>query len=137
MWIFCLLRVFFFKQKTAYDMRISDWSSDVCSSDLVGPCAAAPVRVLLQGAAEAADQHLAHHAVVVAGHDLAGLQPRRVADAADLELAVGVLHQAFRPGDDHAADRPASAEVPFFGSLAPLRPRFHPAGARDTVAPAA
>src|SRR3546814_19490437 len=31
MWImFC----FFFKQKTAYEMRISDWSSDVCSSDL-------------------------------------------------------------------------------------------------------
>src|SRR3546814_6918606 len=29
------LCVFFFKQKTAYEMRISDWSSDVCSSDLV------------------------------------------------------------------------------------------------------
>src|SRR3546814_7880260 len=29
---FCV--VFFFKQKTAYEMRISDWSSDVCSSDL-------------------------------------------------------------------------------------------------------
>src|SRR3546814_15995138 len=28
--------VFFFKQKTAYEMRISDWSSDVCSSDLAG-----------------------------------------------------------------------------------------------------
>src|SRR3546814_9597951 len=27
---------FFFKQKTAYEMRISDWSSDVCSSDLTG-----------------------------------------------------------------------------------------------------
>src|SRR3546814_19581490 len=27
----------FFKQKTAYEMRISDWSSDVCSSDLLGP----------------------------------------------------------------------------------------------------
>src|SRR3546814_1872609 len=26
---------FFFKQKTAYEMRISDWSSDVCSSDLL------------------------------------------------------------------------------------------------------
>src|SRR3546814_8259169 len=26
----------FFKQKTAYEMRISDWSSDVCSSDLIG-----------------------------------------------------------------------------------------------------
>src|SRR3546814_817667 len=32
----CLL-VFFFKQKTAYEMRISDWSSDVCSSDLDRP----------------------------------------------------------------------------------------------------
>src|SRR3546814_12796395 len=31
MMIFCF---FFFKQKTAYEMRISDWSSDVCSSDL-------------------------------------------------------------------------------------------------------
>src|SRR3546814_1212012 len=31
----CLVVVFFFcKQKTAYEMRISDWSSDVCSSDL-------------------------------------------------------------------------------------------------------
>src|SRR3546814_6573879 len=28
--------LFFFKQKTAYEMRISDWSSDVCSSDLLG-----------------------------------------------------------------------------------------------------
>src|SRR3546814_6518648 len=28
--------IFFFKQKTAYEMRISDWSSDVCSSDLKG-----------------------------------------------------------------------------------------------------
>src|SRR3546814_2091523 len=31
-----LFLVFFFKQKTAYEMRISDWSSDVCSSDLLG-----------------------------------------------------------------------------------------------------
>src|SRR3546814_18621779 len=30
----CLYDFFFFKQKTAYEMRISDWSSDVCSSDL-------------------------------------------------------------------------------------------------------
>src|SRR3546814_5515355 len=30
---FCCV-IFFFKQKTAYEMRISDWSSDVCSSDL-------------------------------------------------------------------------------------------------------
>src|SRR3546814_4516546 len=31
-----VLLFFFFKQKTAYEMRISDWSSDVCSSDLQG-----------------------------------------------------------------------------------------------------
>src|SRR3546814_6156045 len=32
-----VLFFFFFKQKTAYEMRISDWSSDVCSSDLHAP----------------------------------------------------------------------------------------------------
>src|SRR3546814_3656163 len=31
----CYLSFLFFKQKTAYEMRISDWSSDVCSSDLL------------------------------------------------------------------------------------------------------
>src|SRR3546814_4918971 len=35
MFLLCVLHIcFFFKQKTAYEMRISDWSSDVCSSDL-------------------------------------------------------------------------------------------------------
>src|SRR3546814_4529859 len=34
----CCLVFFFFKQKTAYEMRISDWSSDVCSSDLYERC---------------------------------------------------------------------------------------------------
>src|SRR3546814_1095784 len=34
MFIFSVFYFFFFKQKTAYEMRISDWSSDVCSSDL-------------------------------------------------------------------------------------------------------
>src|SRR3546814_12172715 len=39
--------VFFFKQKTAYEMRISDWSSDVCSSDLVGEAGAAALQQAL------------------------------------------------------------------------------------------
>src|SRR3546814_2319282 len=34
---------FFFKQKTAYEMRISDWSSDVCSSDLSSHAAPLPI----------------------------------------------------------------------------------------------
>src|SRR3546814_4192527 len=33
-WCVVVVLFFFFKQKTAYEMRISDWSSDVCSSDL-------------------------------------------------------------------------------------------------------
>src|SRR3546814_568279 len=36
MFVVLFFVVFFFKQKTAYEMRISDWSSDVCSSDLLG-----------------------------------------------------------------------------------------------------
>src|SRR3546814_7679240 len=35
--VFVLIFLFFCKQKTAYEMRISDWSSDVCSSDLTEP----------------------------------------------------------------------------------------------------
>src|SRR3546814_4097817 len=35
MFAWILFVFFFFKQKTAYEMRISDWSSDVCSSDLM------------------------------------------------------------------------------------------------------
>src|SRR3546814_6490818 len=36
--VFVVAVFFFFKQKTAYEMRISDWSSDVCSSDLPLEC---------------------------------------------------------------------------------------------------
>src|SRR3546814_7399211 len=46
---FCVMLFFyffFFKQKTAYEMRISDWSSDVCSSDLIWT---ARRRILMRG----------------------------------------------------------------------------------------
>src|SRR3546814_8546394 len=56
---------FFFKQKTAYEMRISDWSSDVCSSDLIarnGEIAATHRTTLeadlITGAVFVAEQHL-------------------------------------------------------------------------------
>src|SRR3546814_5783742 len=42
--VFAIINILFFKQKTAYDVRMSDWSSDVCSSDLpagVGPAVSA------------------------------------------------------------------------------------------------
>src|SRR3546814_9989994 len=44
---------FFFKQKTAYEMRISDWSSDVCSSDLIDI-----EGVAFRGAIKAHQQHM-------------------------------------------------------------------------------
>src|SRR3546814_8147396 len=47
--IIVIVDVFFFKQKTAYEMRISDWSSDVCSSDLIARTeeAARTIRAIL------------------------------------------------------------------------------------------
>src|SRR3546814_3972704 len=47
LFLLCLLMFlfFFFKQKTAYEMRISDWSSDVCSSDLTDRADSASIRL--------------------------------------------------------------------------------------------
>src|SRR3546814_15775996 len=58
--VFCF---FFFKQKTAYEMRISDWSSDVCSSDL-----ASVAQFALPGLSDSAN--------AVAYYDKGGLQAR-------------------------------------------------------------
>src|SRR3546814_13907751 len=55
--------VFFFKQKTAYEMRISDWSSDVCSSDLTHALFDAAVVVHAAGRGDA------HGGAVRAGVD--------------------------------------------------------------------
>src|SRR3546814_16305308 len=51
MWCLVQYFVFFFKQKTAYEMRISDWSSDVCSSDLLIGQAGATREILVVGLA--------------------------------------------------------------------------------------
>src|SRR3546814_11728508 len=51
----CVLSFFCFKQKTAYEMRISDWSSDVCSSDLRHDQDRSGLRILEGAAVAAAD----------------------------------------------------------------------------------
>src|SRR3546814_5208571 len=80
---------FFFKQKTAYEMRISGWSSDVCSSDL-GPFGMP-------------------HQVREAGEDLVvGAGDRHPAAVAGLEMAVRTAVERARP---HApADMPEHIE---------------------------
>src|SRR3546814_8756096 len=69
--------VFFFKQKTAYEMRISDWSSDVCSSDLLSPTAT-----------------LIAHELVLKWFD-GDLKEPRDAVVAEPEIGLGPLHSAF------------------------------------------
>src|SRR3546814_6520881 len=69
---------FFFKQKTAYEMRISDWSSDVCSSDLVMD---AGDDALVAQDADVLDGDGASHGMAgigVAVIELAGSEERRV-----------------------------------------------------------
>src|SRR3546814_9033087 len=83
--LFC---VFFFKQKTAYELRISDWSSDVCSSDLLrvgdlllGEVDAAPPRVLGEGARRPGLADEAHDEVVELHHRRCAtmeMRPRRL-----------------------------------------------------------
>src|SRR3546814_18846634 len=75
-----LMFFFFFKQKTAYEMRISDWSSDVCSSDLL-PLGIDLVRQVL-GPGDAAE--LVHHQV-----DALLLRGRHVGELLQALLGVG------------------------------------------------
>src|SRR3546814_3437906 len=62
---FVFFDFFFFKQKTAYEMRISDWSSDVCSSDLQ------------QLNSQRLSQHIHNNAVNKADHGDRGQQAQR------------------------------------------------------------
>src|SRR3546814_9241295 len=66
---------FFFKQKTAYDMRISDWSSDVCSSDLVDDATDTEKGVADTWYASAVyESKLFYGSVSYAGHEAGGLK---------------------------------------------------------------
>src|SRR3546814_7202790 len=75
-----MLFVFFFKQKTAYEMRISDWSSDVCSSDLT--------RDPGQGGHDAL-RAAARRAAELAGDDAAA-RARRLADRLFVRLSPAI-----------------------------------------------
>src|SRR3546814_8330448 len=78
--------VFFYKQKTAYEMRISDWSSDVCSSDLLVRVGVFQYQITHQMLAVLHQHHrLAHQRVLhQAAFDFAQLD----AQAAQLDLMV-------------------------------------------------
>src|SRR3546814_4227913 len=73
----CIWCVLFFKQKTAYEMRISDWSSDVCSSDLMQGLAR-PVAQPAQNARRDRLLRAAKHQAALAKHHPPGRQGRPV-----------------------------------------------------------
>src|SRR3546814_7174734 len=92
---------FFFKQKTAYEMRISDWSSDVCSSDLSPQRAG---RRMQASATMTADDHQAfgkllqqHRGIVF---KVAGTYARSAEDRDDLAQEIAVQLWRARPGYD-------------------------------------
>src|SRR3546814_2791870 len=113
---------FFFKQKTAYDMRISDWSSDVCSSDLastdegiLGQCTAGGVPLVEEVVDPAEQRPVTGEAVIGSEVD------HRVAWqlAAALYLVVGLMtvvlvaaHVLRRVRQDAGADSQALIEIP-------------------------
>src|SRR3546814_11272353 len=103
-----LVVVFFFKQKTAYEMRISDWSSDVCSSDLPVGDRAARVDELLQfgeigGAVrdvvdQGADEVAARHAELAA-HQIGRLNAvGDFVDRGDARVAIMLSSEEGRVG---------------------------------------
>src|SRR3546814_3574435 len=97
--------VFFFKQKTAYEMRISDWSSDVCSSDLAVTLeqhrqVEAVARREREVAAKHRDVDRRGHGSIVALHRVDGAALQRAEQLGGRHQMVGVveldLHLAVR-----------------------------------------
>src|SRR3546814_7257358 len=90
----CIYVFFFFKQKPAYEVRISDWSSDVCSSDLVGLDALDEgLRALELHALEAriaVEHHVDHVRVRGARAGELVAHARRIGQALGAEVADGV-----------------------------------------------
>src|SRR3546814_6955819 len=103
-YVFCCL-FFFFKQKTAYEMRISDWSSDVCSSDLPTArpgrrAAAAP------GPARRRRHDRSRLQPVAGGEHAVGHRPEEEIEAghdhdAQHQRAVGIADEAVAKAVDH------------------------------------
>src|SRR3546814_6456422 len=105
-----MLVLFFSKHKTAYVMRISDWSSDVCSSDLQ----------VLHHVVEAAAVHLPGLAAGAFGQagalfqaEVEGDEVEGAADPGDAGNDVQPTHRQFRPLPKHPQNDPRPSHFPF------------------------
>src|SRR3546814_16243541 len=96
---------FFFKQKTAYEMRISDWSSDVCSSDLL---LLADVEVRDRGAGRRTDC-LGAHIVSALCRELGGARGFGVHHLIDGNMMIAAIVEGVRVrGNDQPAEAKCS-----------------------------
>src|SRR3546814_11187244 len=90
----------FFKRKSAYELRISDWSSDVCSSDLLQAHEAEHLQhlalALLAVAVDHADRHVGAHLAALDSADADQAEEVVVVQMADAHLEQAVLVHARR-----------------------------------------
>src|SRR3546814_14566372 len=104
---------FFFKQKTAYERRISDWSSDVCSSDLL-PSGGVVIQAIEQAIHPGRNGSTAH------SREFPGLRNVRYRQYARYDFRINPRRRRLVPetkegvgGKEELRDRPACAGVEF------------------------
>src|SRR3546814_5687997 len=108
---------FFFKQKTAYEMRISDWSSDVCSSDLLpfaGTLNIRPVRTLYSRSATI-------FTFPAADGQLIQLRPSKLAAFSLSRFSLGIWNADLRSAGWGWKGKPPKSEIRFSFPVAKKR----------------
>src|SRR3546814_12060892 len=126
---------FFFKQKTAYEMRISDWSSDVCSSDLrpVNVAAKAHFRIgIAKLVTRTAGPERIQHLGFVAADAREDAHPGNDNSAHKTPVRPGAVVFGTRPCAAHLR-RPAIAVCPAVRRARPSYPDHRPRGTLPTL----
>src|SRR3546814_17118259 len=113
--MFVIYVVFFFKQKTAYEMRISDWSSDVCSSDLVSNVTTTPAKTLAAAREEIVK--------ILTDQKAAEAMSDFLANAED-QIAGGTTFEEFAKDASHPIK---ATPLIVSGGVSPQKPDYQPA----------
>src|SRR3546814_412145 len=110
--MFCF---FFFKQKTAYEMRISDWSSDVCSSDLLRAGSRVPLHCTGMGKLFLATLPARARRRIIESLTFTRYTDNTITDPESLEAALKIIRR-----DDYAINDQENA-IGLIGLAVPIR----------------